>query len=251
MQQPFAAAMVAGQGLYTRRGKATQFAAAGEWVAIHCGQNDEHLNNPTLLAQIRKQWPACPTDSELRAQQRCLLGVARFVDGAVSAASAAKDDFCLAHYDCTKPVAWRADAARKCTHPIAYPKGNLQVWHLAKGAFGDAHGAAAILELCQSSPATSDTLGETAVKAEEPGEQTRAADSQPSRSRKRAAAAAPPKLQASSAVKAEARPEKRAKGPPRELADLGPAELYRPTHRGATVTARKSNGPPAPRRPLA
>ena len=34
----------------------------------------------------------------------------------------------------------------------------------------------------------------------------------------------------------------------RELKDLGPALAYRPTHRGPTVTARVSTGPPAPRK---
>ena len=37
---------------------------------------------------------------------------------------------------------------------------------------------------------------------------------------------------------------------PRELKWLGPELTYRPTHRGATVTARVSTGPKAPRRPL-
>ena len=35
---------------------------------------------------------------------------------------------------------------------------------------------------------------------------------------------------------------------PRELKWLGPTTPYRPTHRGPTVTARISTGPPAPRR---
>eukprot|EP00966_Prymnesium_polylepis_P198403 4597980-Prymnesium_polylepis.1 len=149
MQQPFAAAMVAGQGLHTRRGKATSFPASGEWVAVHCGQNDEHLKNDELLARIRERWPDCPGVEELRAQQRCLLGVARFVDGDVCAATAAQSDFFLANYDCSKPVCWKADAARACTRPIPYPKGNLQVWHLARGGFSESTGAQAILELAQ------------------------------------------------------------------------------------------------------
>ena len=36
----------------------------------------------------------------------------------------------------------------------------------------------------------------------------------------------------------------------RELRDLGPVQPYRPRHRGATVTAPISSGPPAPRRPV-
>ena len=36
----------------------------------------------------------------------------------------------------------------------------------------------------------------------------------------------------------------------RELRDLGPVQPYRPRHRGATVTALLSSGPPAPRRPV-
>jgi hypothetical protein len=88
MQQPFAAAMVGGQGLFTRRGKAVQFGAAaspegGEWLAIQCGQNDVHLKNVKLMAAVRTHWPGCPSDEELRADQKSILGFARFVDGGV------------------------------------------------------------------------------------------------------------------------------------------------------------------------
>jgi hypothetical protein len=96
MQQPFAAAMVAGQGLYTRRGKPTKFKSGGEWVAVHCGQNSEHLNNTPLMEKVRERWPACPSDEELKQQQRCVLGVAHFVDGAVPAKEA-ESDFYLAN----------------------------------------------------------------------------------------------------------------------------------------------------------
>lgn len=41
------------------------------------------------------------------------------------------------------------------------------------------------------------------------------------------------------------------KRPARELKDLGPELEYRPTHRGPTVTAKKSSGPKAPRKRLA
>lgn len=97
MQQPFAAAMAHSQGLYTRRGKATKWqlgepaadkqglCAAGEWVAIHCGQNNEHLKNAKLMAQVREQWPGCPSDMVLKAQQRTVVGLARFVDGSCDA----------------------------------------------------------------------------------------------------------------------------------------------------------------------
>ena len=53
----------------------------GEWVAIHCGANKEHVKNKALMASVRKQWPGCPSDEELLGQQKHLLGTARFVDG--------------------------------------------------------------------------------------------------------------------------------------------------------------------------
>lgn len=141
MQQPFAAAMVAGVGLFTRRGKPIAFAKGGEWIAIHCGQNEEHLKNMDLMKDIRQMWPACPDTETLRAGQRSVLGIAHFVDGACDAKVAAASDSFLARYDCTKPVAWRADSARACAAPLPYPKGNLQVWHLQKHGFSEpSHG---------------------------------------------------------------------------------------------------------------
>lgn len=118
MQQPFAAAMAAGVGLFTRRGKPAAFPPGGEWIAIHCGQNDEHLRNVPLMNEIRRVWPACPTDAALRAGQRSVLGVAHFVEGSCDAKKAAATDVFLARYDCTKPVAWRADSARESSAPL-------------------------------------------------------------------------------------------------------------------------------------
>ena len=200
MQQPYAAAMVAGEGLYTRRGKSTSFASGGEWVAIHCGQNSEHLNNATVMKAIRARWPACPSDAELRAQQRCLLGAARFVDGCVDAKAASKGDFFLANYDCAKPVAWRADGARACPRPLPYPKGQLQVWHLARGGFADAADAAAIVALAKGGTGG----GAVKVKQEEGAAGPKAAPaSSPAKKGKRAAA------EAGVAVKEEKKPRRR------------------------------------------
>ena len=72
-----------------------------------------------VVAKVRERWPECPSDDELRSQQKCLLGVARFVDGNVSAAAASATDFFLANYDCAKAVAWRADAATSCAPSCA------------------------------------------------------------------------------------------------------------------------------------
>lgn len=149
MQQPFAAALANGICLYTRRGKPTTFPASGEVVGVHCGQNDEHLRNGALMREVRRVWPGCPTDEALRAGQRSILGVARFVDGACDARAAAKTDPVLALYACTKPVAWRADAARACAAPLPYPKGNLQLWHVAEGGFADPTDCARLLEVAR------------------------------------------------------------------------------------------------------
>ena len=157
MQQPFAAAMAAGVGLYTRRGKPAALAPGGEWVAVHCGQNDEHIKNPFLMREIRRAWPACPSDAALRAGQRSILGVAHFVDGACDARAAAAKDAFLALYDCTKPVAWRADAARALAAPLPYPKGNLQLWHLQREGFARASDSALLLQL---SPAAAPCEGQ-------------------------------------------------------------------------------------------
>lgn len=191
MQQPYAAAMAAGRGLYTRRGKPTNFPEGGEWLAIHCGQNDEHLKNSATMERIRQEWPECPSDAELVSQQRCLLGVVHMVDGTVAAATAAKSDPFLANYDCSKPIAWRADAARTCPRPLPYPKGNLQVWHLTRGGFTAGGDAAAILELARSTQVKVDaTAGEAKVNVEAEAKmevKAEAAAAEPSRGKKRAA----------------------------------------------------------------
>ena len=150
MQQPFAAAMVAGVGLFSRRGRATRFGDIGknsakertfgptdgsEWIAIHCGQNNEHLRNKPLMKRVREFWPDCPPDEELISAQKCLLGVALFVDGAVPGPVASKQCAILREYPCSKPVAWRAATARALAAPAPYPKGQVQVWHVYKEGF--------------------------------------------------------------------------------------------------------------------
>ena len=139
MQQPFASAMVHGQGLFTRRGKPTKFAEGGEWIAIHCGSNSEHLKNKSLMAEVRKHWPDCPSDAELQKGQKSILGVAHFVDGNKSAREAERQCFYLQRYDCTKATAWAADRAApvpaSADGHLPYPKGNLQVWHVTEEGF--------------------------------------------------------------------------------------------------------------------
>jgi hypothetical protein len=168
MQQPFAAAMAHGEGLFSRRGKPAKFHAgepewkgstpSGEWVAVHCGQNNEHLKSASLMKAVRSHWPACPTDSELRKQQRCILGVVHFVDGDLPAASGdAAADFFLSRYTCTKSVAWRGDKARPCHTPLSYPKGNLQVWRVHREGFADgADGERELLALLDNPSAGGD-----------------------------------------------------------------------------------------------
>lgn len=162
MQQPFAAAMAAGVGLYSRRGRATKFGnqakhakgerfigvvegsnkgadsgAEGEWLAIHCGQNNEHLNNDPLMKRIRAHWPECPPEEELKAAQKCILGAALFVDGSVAGKTAASACPVLREYPCAKPMAWRAAEGRALDTPVPYPKGQVQVWHVYKHGFTD------------------------------------------------------------------------------------------------------------------
>jgi len=75
MQQPFASAMVHAQGLFTRRGKPAKFAEGnegGEWIAVHCGGNSEHLKNKALMEAVREKWPGCPSNEDLTKQQVCV-----------------------------------------------------------------------------------------------------------------------------------------------------------------------------------
>jgi hypothetical protein len=148
MQQPFASAMVHGQGVFTRRGRAVKFDLGegndGEWIAVHCGSNVEHLNNGKLMSEVRHHWPDCPDDEQLRAQQGCILGVARFIQGDVSAKDAERACFFLNRYQCSKAFAWQADCGLSCRTPLAYPKGDLQVWHVYLEGFAKASDAAAL-----------------------------------------------------------------------------------------------------------
>ena len=135
MQQPYAAALSAGFCKYTRRGRATGFAEGGEWIAIHCGGNDEHLKNKKAMAAIRKAWPTCPSDAELKAQQRHILGFARFVGSTPASSSGPQDCAFMQNYQCSKPFCWEADAASPLSIPVSYPKGALQIWHLYDDSF--------------------------------------------------------------------------------------------------------------------
>jgi hypothetical protein len=148
MQQPFAAAMVHGQGLFTRRGKPVSFGEEGEWLAIHCGANDTHLKNESLMEEVRAQWPECPSNEDLKAAQKHLVGVANFVETVGSTAKEAKGDFFVSHYpECSKKFAWRASSAVPCKMPVHYPKGQVQIWHVCEEGFGDTNGQKGLLGL--------------------------------------------------------------------------------------------------------
>ena len=156
MQQPFASAMVHGKALFTRRGKPTVFAQGGEWLAVHCGSNDEHLKNKELMRSVREYWPECPSDAELKAGQKSILGIAHFVDGQKDAREAEKNCFFLQRYDCKKSTAWAADRAKPVPSGghLEYPKGNLQVWHLYKEGFTNASDLTVLSELIENDGAT-------------------------------------------------------------------------------------------------
>jgi hypothetical protein len=137
MQQPYAAAMVANVGLYTRRGKAVAFdQAGGEAIAIHCGQNQEHLDNAAKMKKIRAIWPECPSDADLRSSQRCILGVAVFTESVAATAPPASVDPLLSMYDCSKPFAWSATHAVRLDAPVSYPSGQVQIWRIKDENFG-------------------------------------------------------------------------------------------------------------------
>ncbi len=180
MQQPFAAAMAAGVGLYTRRGKTTTFADGGEWIAIHCGANEEHLLNASLMAAVRAEWPDCPNDASLRAGMKCVLGVARFVSGSDDARgpAAARDPF-LSRYECSKAVAWRADSARPCSAPMPYAKGQLQVWRLKAGGFENRSDASSLLALSRGAVDDGGAAAADAAPSSLPLVKTEAADGPP------------------------------------------------------------------------
>ena len=189
-----------------------------------------------------------------------MLGVARFVDGSVKASTAERSDVFLQRYDCTKPVCWRADAARACVQPIPYPKGQLQVWHLTRGGFTGKHtDAAAILALAsETGGATGAADGATAAAAKVKEEPMVEGSKVPWGKRctvegvgavREGDAGASQDVGGGKRVKVELRKVEQKRGT-RELSGLGPMEPRRPLHRGATVTALVSSGPPAPRKPI-
>ena len=210
MQQPFAAAMVHGQGMFTRRGRSVAFGAGaanacvdgssnGEWVAVHCGRNNVHLNNKSLMKEVRAHWPACPSDSELKAAQACIVGIVRIVDGGVDMKTdaAARGCFFLNRYDCSKRFAWRADLGRTLPRPVAYPKGQVQVWHLKAGGFtgtDPAGDVASLLALAKGGGAVKDEPGTASgatavVKSEQAGAAAAGAGTGAGRGKEKPAAA--------------------------------------------------------------
>lgn len=51
----------------------------------------------------------------------------------------AQGDFFVSHYPaCSKKFAWRAGIAVPCKAPVAYPKGQVQIWHVCEEGFPDA-----------------------------------------------------------------------------------------------------------------
>ena len=175
MQQPYATAMAHGVGLYSRRGKAVKFKPEGEWLAIHCGQNSEHLNNKATMDAVRKLWPDCPSDAELKAQQRSIVGIAHFVEGDCNASAVAAADPLLRMYDCSKPVAWRADAALPWPGgSTPYPKGNLQIWHVARSGFSEKGAGAELLALAEAGAAMGGADVKPNLQPNHPGGRPRA-----------------------------------------------------------------------------
>jgi hypothetical protein len=178
MQQPFAAAMVYGQGLFTRRGKPVSF-GDGEWLAIHCGANDTHLKNESLMDEVRAHWPDCPSDEDLKAAQKHLIGMANFVETVDSTSKEAKGDFFVAHYpECSKKFAWKASGAVPCKLPVQYPKGQVQIWHVCEEGFGEDDGQKRLLALLPKA--------EKGIKEEKKqGEKKRVEEQQPRKASKR------------------------------------------------------------------
>jgi hypothetical protein len=175
LQEPFASAMAHGATFYTRRGKVTTFPSTGEWIAIHAGQNSEHLKNPRTMAAVRNAWPLCPDDGTLASNQKHIVGVARFIDGAADATAAAKADAILATYPCSKSVAWRVDSSRPLPVALPYPKGQLQVWHVTSDGFTTNGCKGELLELlaaCKSGKETCKNGEELHIKQENPMETT-------------------------------------------------------------------------------
>jgi hypothetical protein len=168
MQQPYAAAMAAGVGLFSRRGKVANFPPGGEWLAIHCGQNNEHIDNEAKMAKIRKHWPGCPSDQELRAGQKSILGLALFTESVPATQPPASTDPLLSMYDCSKPVAWSASKSVALDSPVSYPSGQVQIWKTKGEKFGEAGGKAKLEALLKQAKGGG---GVRKVKKEEEGEE--------------------------------------------------------------------------------
>ena len=69
-------------------------------------------------------------------------------------------------YDCSKSVAWRADVALPLPRVLAYPKGNLQVWHVSRSGFEDKGATAELLALAEAARSGKVCAGDVKPKVE-------------------------------------------------------------------------------------
>mmetsp|Transcript_14197 Transcript_14197/g.16462 ORF Transcript_14197/g.16462 Transcript_14197/m.16462 type:complete len:243 (+) Transcript_14197:242-970(+) len=164
LQQPYAAAVASGVCNYSRRGKETKFANDSEWVAIHCGSNNVHLKNQKAMAAIRITWPECPSDEELCASQKHILGFARFIGCVPANSEGPKTCPFMKEYQCSKAFCWEANAGVPLKNPISYPKGNLQIWNLYDDGFTNAKEGGATFRKLISSMTAESNFGSRSAK---------------------------------------------------------------------------------------
>ena len=78
-------------------------------------------------------------------------------------------------YDCSKPVAWRADAALPWPGgSTPYPKGNLQIWHVARSGFSEKGAGAELLALAEAGAAMGGADVKPNLQPNHPGGRPRA-----------------------------------------------------------------------------
>jgi len=139
VQQPFAAALVAGVKTVENRGFAIKLPPEGEWLAIHCGANMKHLKDKAVMDRVRANWAGCPSNKELEKGAKTILGFVHF-----SASKLLSDPEIRSNpwagFPCTKGYCWQASRAVACEAPPSYSPGQLQVWHVyAEGFNSPAH----------------------------------------------------------------------------------------------------------------
>lgn len=134
VQQPFAAAMLAGHKNVENRHYSVTLPpdGSGLWVGIHVGRNSKWLNDRNVMAKVRKLWPGMPDDvTKLKRDQGKIVGVALLSKALPIGEAEAQGwgDAGWVGLPCRNEFVWRVSRVAPLAAPFAH-SGQLRVWRV-------------------------------------------------------------------------------------------------------------------------